>query len=138
MIRRPPRATRTDTLFPYTTLFRSPAVEGHAVHDRRHAVLADAEEDLAPARLLGAHHAGAGDRRAGVPGEVGPAADQAGDGLGERLQHLARRLPGGHGVVEPEGGQRLPPAGAPLGVRSEERRVGEECVSTFRSRWSAY
>src|SRR3546814_14875995 len=25
MIRRPPRYTRTDTLFPYTTLFRSPA-----------------------------------------------------------------------------------------------------------------
>src|SRR3546814_5282285 len=24
MIRRPPRSTRTDTLFPYTTLFRSP------------------------------------------------------------------------------------------------------------------
>src|SRR3546814_18008082 len=24
MIQRPPRATRTDTLFPYTTLFRSP------------------------------------------------------------------------------------------------------------------
>src|SRR3546814_11434054 len=27
MRRRPPRATRTDTLFPYTTLFRSPADE---------------------------------------------------------------------------------------------------------------
>src|SRR3546814_7045006 len=26
MIRRPPRSTRTDTLFPYTTLFRSPHV----------------------------------------------------------------------------------------------------------------
>src|SRR3546814_9866414 len=26
MIRRPPRSTRTDTLFPYTTLFRSPEV----------------------------------------------------------------------------------------------------------------
>src|SRR3546814_18606590 len=26
MIRRPPRSTRTDTLFPYTTLFRSPRV----------------------------------------------------------------------------------------------------------------
>src|SRR3546814_12407065 len=26
MIRRPPRSTRTDTLFPYTTLFRSMAV----------------------------------------------------------------------------------------------------------------
>src|SRR3546814_3875674 len=28
MIRRPPRSTRTDTLFPYTTLFRSPAGPG--------------------------------------------------------------------------------------------------------------
>src|SRR3546814_3993222 len=27
MIRRPPRSTRTDTLFPYTTLFRSPGGE---------------------------------------------------------------------------------------------------------------
>src|SRR3546814_2553731 len=27
MIRRPPRSTRTDTLFPYTTLFRSRAVD---------------------------------------------------------------------------------------------------------------
>src|SRR3546814_21170200 len=26
MLRRPPRSTRTDTLFPYTTLFRSPKV----------------------------------------------------------------------------------------------------------------
>src|SRR3546814_6786855 len=31
MIRRPPRSTRTDTLFPYTTLFRSPH-ERYAVH----------------------------------------------------------------------------------------------------------
>src|SRR3546814_3665416 len=28
MIRRPPRSTRTDTLFPYTTLFRSPVPRG--------------------------------------------------------------------------------------------------------------
>src|SRR3546814_19685873 len=28
MIRRPPRSTRTDTLFPYTTLFRSRAAAG--------------------------------------------------------------------------------------------------------------
>src|SRR3546814_3561311 len=28
MIRRPPRSTRTDTLFPYTTLFRSPNTAG--------------------------------------------------------------------------------------------------------------
>src|SRR3546814_1486578 len=30
MRRRPPRSTRTDTLFPYTTLFRSPRLEGLA------------------------------------------------------------------------------------------------------------
>src|SRR3546814_2657438 len=29
MIRRPPRSTRTDTLFPYTTLFRSGGCERH-------------------------------------------------------------------------------------------------------------
>src|SRR3546814_1607433 len=29
MIRRPPRSTRTDTLFPYTTLFRSHERSGH-------------------------------------------------------------------------------------------------------------
>src|SRR3546814_10419295 len=29
MIRRPPRSTRTDTLFPYTTLFRSCLLETH-------------------------------------------------------------------------------------------------------------
>src|SRR3546814_18651360 len=30
------------------------------------------------------------------------------------------------------------PYGAKLLVRSEERRVGKECVSTCRSRWSPY
>src|SRR3546814_5670204 len=34
MIRRPPRSTRTDTLVPYTTLFRSDRLEEHpALHD---------------------------------------------------------------------------------------------------------
>src|SRR3546814_17818494 len=31
MIRRPPRSTRTDTLFPYTTLFRSRVRHQHAI-----------------------------------------------------------------------------------------------------------
>src|SRR3546814_12412422 len=35
MIRRPPRSTRTDTLFPYTTLFRSPARRSYPPHSRR-------------------------------------------------------------------------------------------------------
>src|SRR3546814_10153153 len=42
MIRRPPRATRTDTLFPYTTLFRSPPL---TKGDRGRSV-------LVPRRLL--------------------------------------------------------------------------------------
>src|SRR3546814_1165904 len=35
MIRRPPRSTRTDTLFPDTTLFRSPQGRRHAAGRRR-------------------------------------------------------------------------------------------------------
>src|SRR3546814_7529074 len=42
MIRRPPRSTRTDTLFPYTTLFRSPQWQYvRAVGDIDQAVLTD-------------------------------------------------------------------------------------------------
>src|SRR3546814_4933216 len=45
MIRRPPRSTRTDTLFPYTTLFRSYfieptlAIDRHRDHRRRHPAI---------------------------------------------------------------------------------------------------
>src|SRR3546814_19597485 len=47
MIRRPPRSTRTDTLFPYTTLFRSQAGGLAAVLDWELAHLGDGHEDLA-------------------------------------------------------------------------------------------
>src|SRR3546814_20970453 len=51
MIRRPPRSTRTDTLFPYTTLFRSPRAaappRGSAAGHRRPAA---AFPTSAPAR----------------------------------------------------------------------------------------
>src|SRR3546814_10585456 len=36
MIRRPPRSTRTDTLFPYTTLFRSRRGDDGEDHPERH------------------------------------------------------------------------------------------------------
>src|SRR3546814_4673189 len=35
MIRRPPRSTRTDTLFPYTTLFRSPPLAARSAKAER-------------------------------------------------------------------------------------------------------
>src|SRR3546814_4354011 len=38
MIRRPPRSTRTDTLFPYTTLFRSGNHGRHSRHRLRRGV----------------------------------------------------------------------------------------------------
>src|SRR3546814_17963240 len=37
MIRRPPRSTRTDTLFPYTTLFRS--YDGLDEHNKTRAIM---------------------------------------------------------------------------------------------------
>src|SRR3546814_18283135 len=40
MIRRPPRSTRTDTLFPYTTRFRSWVYEDIASTEQRHALFA--------------------------------------------------------------------------------------------------
>src|SRR3546814_19786665 len=114
MIRRPPRSTRTDTLFPYTTLFRSAA--------RREPVL------CLPGGNAEARH---GQR---LPAGEGRRAARPGGDAGRR-----RRLP------------RPPPAdllhrlldGQPAALcdrdgRSEERRVGKECVSTCRFRWWPY
>src|SRR3546814_5548555 len=68
MIRRPPRSTRTDTLFPYTTLFRSPAPQGPVlevagVEKRFGGIRAVQEVDLAVASgqihaLIGPNGAG--------------------------------------------------------------------------------
>src|SRR3546814_11513455 len=71
MIRRPPRSTRTDTLFPYTTLFRS--------FLPRHI---DAERD---------EHADAGGAEAPVPAHF----------LAERTDDERRRDPAGiHAAIE--------------------------------------
>src|SRR3546814_12638979 len=74
MIRRPPRSTRTDTLFPYTTLFRSGA------HSRAWAVLNNNRSqfiarnlgigDPAKAQMCLGCHSTAGTARA-VPAEDG-------------------------------------------------------------------
>src|SRR3546814_14422431 len=47
MIRRPPRSTRTDTLFPYTTLFRSARLGGlHEIQPRRVRARVPGGDDL--------------------------------------------------------------------------------------------
>src|SRR3546814_14566783 len=79
MIRRPPRSTRTDTLFPYTTLFRSrPPADLHdpplhrTVHldpvadpVRRFDAQGDARKDVADHVAQGDAHDGDDDARPG-------------------------------------------------------------------------
>src|SRR3546814_13607569 len=109
MIRRPPRSTRTDTLFPYTTLFRSP--RSAAIHP-------------APASAWP------------QPQATGAWAPEAGHASGSLHMHRvdfvwppAKPQRHANGNDQHDDGQEY---------RSEERRVGKECVSTCRYRWSPY
>src|SRR3546814_16852571 len=112
MIRRPPRSTRTDTLLPSTTLFRS-----HHEGQVQSARAKDAR------RLRRRHFAAPDDGK-------GDGAAQAAGGDQGRLGRRADREDQGNGSF---GMKTL------VWVeRSEERRVGKECVSTCRSRWSPY
>src|SRR3546814_12023789 len=115
MIRRPPRSTRTDTFFPYTTLFRS---QGLA------AVL-----DHARFGFLGGEQRGEAAQRPRTPQrlEVAPEGkDHQHHGDSVEVDRLGADGDGIDGIAV--GAER----------RSEERRVGKECVSTCRSRWSPY
>src|SRR3546814_13669368 len=114
MRRRPPRSTRTDTLFPYTTLFRS---EGDGV-----------DEVVTPVRDL-------------------PHPDQdRGPGIDGTHRAIARAwlrttLPFwvDASTMAPSPSRQILVTMESCGqTRSEERRVGKECVSTCRSRWSPY
>src|SRR3546814_17338083 len=50
ILRRPPRTTRTDTLFPYTTLFRS---RNEPAGQRLRRVIGQRDEDAAPVMRVG-------------------------------------------------------------------------------------
>src|SRR3546814_20683617 len=107
MIRRPPRSTRTDTLFPYTTLFRSRA--GIGQYDRQ-----GASTPAAPS-----HGNGPGGRNPRL--HAGAAWPRAMGDVRERrritpltaVQATAERV-----------------CAAPPDRNSQERRVGKESVST--------
>src|SRR3546814_13544472 len=110
MIRRPPMSTRTDTLFPYTTLFRS------AEHlDRVRQLLDELEDKEEIFRLL----------------------DNARRGSATKIfigsENKLFSLSGSSVIAAPyRSGD-----GSVVGVvRSEERGVGKECVSTCGSRWA--
>src|SRR3546814_18393362 len=98
MLRRPPRSTRTDTLFPYTTLFRSCRLD--------------------------------------VPDALPPALALLVGNMGYETIGLVEDLPVPH--ADAIGVPDMTFVRPSLLLRSEERRVGKECVSTCRSRWSPY
>src|SRR3546814_20314159 len=133
MIRRPPRSTRTDTLFPYTTLFRSIGM-AHSCFQTGWALPAGGTLCL-PHVLCASHHdlaCRAADRRVDWPARfnilsalsAAPASDDLGgnpsawscpDGLCARYSQFVERR-------SVKAGQR-----GCCQSRSEERRGGKGC-----------
>src|SRR3546814_20106699 len=117
MIRRPPRSTRTDTLFPYTTLFRS-TTNGCGCQGELSANCP--RLDYRPAASLGERRC----RRRfhwwlceDVCGRTSP--DET-----RQFRHLVQRTRRGSRKRKSRGGRHL------LQPRSEQSRVGKECGST--------
>src|SRR3546814_15323614 len=106
MLRRPPISTRTDTLFPYTTLFRS----------RRHRATAYVRGHQCVRQPADVVHGGGEGKAAVRPVRSDPASELRREERDACRRYLRRRAR----------------------ERSEERRVGKECVSPCRSRWSPY
>src|SRR3546814_20161131 len=119
MIRRPPRSTRTDTLFPYTTLFRS--VEEQrifiSVAQRRGDRQRDGREQRAPPQF--------------APQREQAAAEEG--GVEEHVEIIAL-VPRAHSGEA----RHLQRVAFGAKARSEERRVGKEGVRTCRTGWSRY
>src|SRR3546814_19122722 len=73
MIRRPPRSTRTDTLFPYTTLFRSERLQGLAAA-RAAPYLSGHVQSIFPQRIFLHRRRSAVRPPDAAPGDAGPCA----------------------------------------------------------------
>src|SRR3546814_11541389 len=137
MIRRPPRSTRTDTLFPYTTLFRSLLLPKRILKIVGVKQVAPIEARMAAGKPGGK----SGNGRAGI------AARAVRSGVTGELPVWRDALPKS-GIASPEQGTArscvtfrevaLLRRHSIALSRSEERRAGKECVSTCRSRWSPY
>src|SRR3546814_20757779 len=120
MIRRPPRSTRTDARFPYTTVFRSPG---------RYKINPD-DDSPAKSRSQAAACAFHGGRRPSSTAWQAAAPPSVGSAFGS--SRLQRSLASGQRgwKLQHDGGL------SGLATRSEERRGGKECVSKVKSRWA--
>src|SRR3546814_20599289 len=123
MIRRPPRSTRTDTLFPDTTLFRS-----------RRTPLRLARQERLRQRARGASRR----RRAAI--RARPRLHLPHYRTGARSMYVLITANRNYSSWSLRPWMLMKGLAIPFEdqVRSEERRVGKECVSTCRSRWSPY
>src|SRR3546814_12593064 len=116
MIRRPPRSTRTDTLFPYTTLFRSlsqrrePRPSSLFIDTQIFAVVI-VEQIVVPTLHARLHE---------VLGHV--PVDRNERNVIERASLRVREQIGTPRCI----------------LRTEDRGVGKECVSTCRFLWAPY
>src|SRR3546814_13471373 len=83
MGRRPPRPTRTDTLFPYTTLFRSWSCPGSSARSSQSdsGELGDLDLDLREARVRLGAAVGVDERGHGLVAAVGLLDEEGGVGL---------------------------------------------------------
>src|SRR3546814_18985714 len=135
MIRRPPRSTRTATLCPYTTRFRSsPAAMGEETEAFHVALAKNFYESYEWGRLRPG---------VGIGGQLITARIDR-DGIAVRRTYDFPPLRGRSERYErassapSEADEDLPRSGRPNppGGGSEERRVGKAWVSTCRCRWS--
>src|SRR3546814_11299049 len=125
MIRRPPRSTRIDTLFPYTTLFRSDRpVAVSILSPRPVGNLVSIEAPTWLDRELASVSPGAV-RDGGFGSDVRKA-------LAGRRQWLVEQQL----ADSDEQSFRLRTGALESLRRSEERRVGKGCCGTCRSWWS--
>src|SRR3546814_21059711 len=121
MIRRPPRSTRTDTLFPYTTLFRSGEERGEdagafALFSHCHCRACPGNPFHHPHRPLRTASWTLGTSPTGLTHLYRPLR------LSPRPSERERARAGAHGEAR----------------RSAARRVGKECGRTVSSRGSTY
>src|SRR3546814_11631596 len=133
MIRRPPRSTRTDTLFPYTTLFRSAdiaaAEAGRTIAGLRPNPTVSTEvENIAGTGLYRGLRGAETTVGVSIPIELG----------GKRSARIAvadartTRAPLAAAITE---ANIRPQVTQPSLARSDERPVGKEGVRTCRNRW---
>src|SRR3546814_19685929 len=98
MVRRPPRSTRTDTLFPYTTLFRSPEGEaGRGDKAAQFGVAQRADPEGAGKITDGGDRLGAARRRLDAPQFRAQKAPASPAGVAD--DH--RRRPAGRDMIAP-------------------------------------